>query len=159
MSDTEIEMVEKILKELQPKHCLEWGAGGSSTYFPKPYMKSWTSVEHNGNWVKKIAEDIPSNVNLVWAPEDVFYEDCVKHSRTYDFILIDGLHRERCVEIARQIISDNGVILLHDSGREEYQKFISENDGEKLIDGEEPFRGFYKHRGLTMFRRANVETT
>lgn len=152
MSDKEISLIDQRIRG--KKHCLEWGAGGSTIYFPRVNnWVNWLSVEHNGHWVQKLADKLPDNANVVWVPDNEWYVDCVKHSRTFDFILIDGLHRGRCLEIARDIVSDDGVILLHDSGRAEYHDFIKANDGEKLCDGEEPYQGFYKHRGLTLFRR------
>lgn len=151
MSEQEINLVHSHIEPLAK--CLEWGSGGSTIYFPdRNDSVSWLSIEHNGHWVQKLANDLPNNANVVWVPDNEWYVDCVKHSGKFDFILIDGLHRERCLEVAREIISEDGVILLHDSGRKEYQEFIKANDGEKLIDGEEPHEGFYKHRGLHLFR-------
>lgn len=154
MSQIEVDIIMDLLDN--KRHCLEWGSGGSTVYFPKlnPYLH-WLSVEHNGNWVKKIAPELPDNATVVWVPEDEWYVDCVKHSRTFGFILIDGLHRERCLEIAREIVSEDGVVLLHDAGRQEYQEFIKKHDGQILIEGEEPYQGYYKHRGLALFRRNN----
>lgn len=152
MSDAEIKIVDKHLT--YARRCLEWGSGGSTVFFPKDNSwVYWLSIEHNGHWVQKISDQLPTNANVVWVPDNEWYVDCVKHSGTFDFILIDGLHRERCLEIALDIISDDGVILLHDSGRKEYQGFIEKHHGEKLIDGEEPYDGYYKHRGLHLFRK------
>lgn len=154
MSDREIAMIHGILIDLKPKHCLEWGSGGSTVYFPRNYPKvNWISVEHNGHYVEFLADKIPDNASVIWVPDDEWYVDCVKHSRIFDTILIDGLYRERCLEVAKGIISDDGVILLHDAGRKEYQGFIKKHNGKILIDGEEPFEGFYKHRGLAMFKK------
>lgn len=152
MSQKEVNLIMDLLEN--KSQCLEWGSGGSTVFFPKmnPYLH-WLSVEHDGHWVQKVATQIPNNANVIWVPDNEWYVDCVKHSRVFDFILIDGLHRERCLEIAHEIISDDGVILLHDSGREEYQEFIKKNNGEKLIDGEEPLGDFYKHRGLHLFKK------
>lgn len=151
MSDKEIAIIDNLL--LGKRHCLEWGAGGSTITFPKRHKGvMWLAVEHNGNWVKKISPELADNANIIWVPEDEWYVDCVKHSRLFDFILIDGLHRERCLEIARDIVSKDGVILLHDSGREEYQEFINKNNGEKLCDGEILEGDYFAHRGLTLFR-------
>lgn len=156
MSDTEITIIDGILEDINILNCLEWGSGGSTVYFPIGNPFNWLSVEHDGNWIKKIAPTLNERTTVIWVPENEWYVDCVKHSRIFDFILIDGLHRERCLEIAREIISEDGLILLHDSGRKEYQEFIKKHDGEKLIDGEEPYEGFYKHRGLHLFRKKNV---
>lgn len=154
MSEKETEIINGYIIPLDK--CLEWGSGGSTIWFPENNPSvNWLSVEHNGNWVKKIADKLPQNASVIWVPENEWYVDCVKHSGEFDFILIDGLQRERCLEIALEIVSKNGVILLHDSGREEYQEFIKKYNGEKLIDGEEQLGNYYKHRGLHLFRRQN----
>lgn len=151
MSDEEIILVNSYIHPLA--RCLEWGSGGSTVYFPgRNGSVTWLSIEHNGHWVQKIASDLPNNANVVWVPEDEWYVDCVKHSGKFDFILIDGLHRERCLEVAKEIISEKGAILLHDSGRKEYQDFIKKHGGEIISEGEEPFEGYFKHRGLAVFR-------
>lgn len=152
MADHEVDIIVNLLKPGQ--QCLEWGSGGSTVYFPRIHNSlNWLAVEHNGNWVKKIQPELPANASVVWVPENEWYVDCVKHSRVFDFILIDGLQRERCLEIARQIVSEDGIIVLHDAGRQEYQDFIKANDGEIISEGEKPVaEGGYAHRGLALFR-------
>lgn len=152
MSDKEVEIIQELLEDRE--YCLEWGAGGSTVFFPtEDWYLHWLAIEHNGNWVKKIAPELSFNASVIWVPDNEWYVDCVKHSpRMFDFILIDGLHRERCLEVAKDIITPDGIILLHDAGRREYQDFIKKHDGEMLIEGEEPYQGYYKHRGLAIFR-------
>lgn len=149
MSDKEIQIVEKYAYG----HCLEWGSGYSTTHFPKGEdVDSWLAVEHNGNWIKKIKGDCPDNVQIIWILEGMSYADCVQLSnRKFDFILIDGLDREKCLENARNILKPGGVILLHDAGRAEYQEFIKKHDGEIISQGEIPDKGGYAHRGLARF--------
>lgn len=153
MSEAEIKYIDGLLESLRPKHCLEWGSGGSTVYFPKKHkFVRWLAVEHNGNYLKKIADNLADNANVVWVSDDQWYMDCVKHSRIFDFILIDGLHREICLEIAKDIISKDGVILLHDAGRKDYQAAIKEHNGEIVIQGEIPEGDYFAHRGLAVFR-------
>lgn len=155
MSDQEIEIIDNILNELKPEFCLEWGSGNSTLYFSKkPHLKQWVSVEHQGSYVKYLEPKLNSKTFVIWSPEDEWYQDCVKHSRKYDFILVDGLNRERCLEMIykHQMLNIGGVALLHDSGRQEYQSFIAEYKGEKLCEGEEPSGNYYKHRGLHIFK-------
>lgn len=149
MSDQEIKIVEQYARG----HCLEWGSGWSTTYFPKGKdVDSWLAVEHNGNWIKKIKDDCPDNVQIVWILEGESYADCVQLSnRKFDFILIDGLNREKCLQNARKILSKDGVILLHDAGRSEYRDFIKRNGGVHLSEGEIPDKGGFAHRGLARF--------
>lgn len=157
MADKEIEIIENLLDDVKPKYCLEWGSGVSTTYFPRgrKFIKQWLSIEHNGHYLDHIRDKCPDNVQTLWILEGTSYADVIqKSNRQFDFILIDGLDREKCLENALKVLSDQGIILLHDSGRAEYQDFIKKYEGEKLIDGEEPYEGHYKHRGLTLFVRA-----
>lgn len=153
MSDQEIKIVDDILTTKKPRHCLEWGSGISTVYFPRKHRSvRWLAVEHNGNYVIAIAPLLPDNSSVIWTPDNEWYVDSVKHSRVFDFILIDGLQRERCLEIAKEIIRPGGTILLHDSGREEYQEFIKKHNGEILCDGEKRVGDYFAHRGLARFK-------
>lgn len=154
MSKSEIALIDDILDTLKPKFCLEWGGGRSTEYFPKqhPSIKQWVAIEHNGHWVQRVAPTLPDNAMIIWSPDNEWYIDCVKHSRVFDFILVDGLMREQCLDMARKILSPDGVVLLHDAGRAEYRHFITRNNGEMIAEGEIPQKdGGYAHRGIAKF--------
>lgn len=154
MSDQEIRFIDNILKERKPKYCLEWGSGNSTTYFPRHrFIKSWLAVEHDGNILDQLKPRLPNNVQTVWILPGDSYADCVQRSHIkYDFILIDGLDRQKCLENALKIISKDGIILLHDAGRMEYQGFISAYGGIIVSEGEKPQKGGgFAHRGLAVF--------
>lgn len=157
MSDKEIQIIDDLLQKLKPQHCLEWGSGNSTVYFSKrSSIKSWLAIEHDGNILDYLQNKLPQKVQTVWILEGDSYADCVQRShRKYDFILIDGLDREKCLQNALKIVSPNGFILLHDAGREEYQGMIKKYKGEKLCDGEIPEGEYYAHRGLAIFRSSN----
>lgn len=160
MSDAEISIVEALLKKLpEDARVLEWGSGNSTPFFAKqldPKKSLWLSVEHNGNYIKELSHKSPFNVHFVWAPEDDFYVDCVKLNRnSFDLVIVDGMDkwRERCVAEAFDMLTPDGVILLHDSGRPEYRKWIQKYPHEQLIEGEVPVEGGFAHRGLVLFRK------
>ena len=44
---------------------------------------------------------------------------------TFDFIFIDGRARVECIKKAITLLSDNGVICLHDANRLEYKEYVS----------------------------------
>ena len=62
MSEKEIEIIDRLIEERQPKYCLEWGSGNSTVYFPKKHkcIKSWLSVEHNGHYPEYLKDKIES---------------------------------------------------------------------------------------------------
>lgn len=154
MSEHEIAIIYGLLSQYQPKLCLEWGSGVSTTVFPKhKAVKLWLAIEHDGNILDLLHKKFPPNVQTMWITNEQDYADCVQRThQKFDFILIDGLDREKCLQNALKIVSKNGIILLHDAGRKDYQEFIKKHNGEMLSEGEIPDGEFYAHRGLALFR-------
>jgi len=135
----ELHIIEEVLHSLNPACCLEWGSGYSTIYFPPmlPDLEVWQSIEHNKDWGCHISEKIQDNrvdVKLI-EPDDPKQRRYVEGNykgfrryvdfpksvrRTWDFIFIDGRARKDCLRLAYQLISDNGVVMLHDANRDEY---------------------------------------
>lgn len=153
MSRREVEIIDNLIEERKPKVCLEWGSGNSTVYFPKKHdcIKSWFSIENNGHYVGYLKDKTLNNTNIIWVVDENDYIDCMKEGgKKYDFILIDGRHRMRCLEIAHRIVKEDGFVLLHDSGRKEYD--VSRYKYKILCEGEKPLEeGGFAHRGLTLF--------
>src|SRR3990172_8320657 len=137
----EIEIIKEILKKLKPKACLEWGAGYSTLYFPQFLANSarWFSVEHDKTWTEKIkALNANNNVAITcvepnhfpWTDElnDGSYSDLTDYIEyplqhaPYDFVLIDGRARNFCVKKAYELVSADGLVLLHDDNRPHYRQ-------------------------------------
>lgn len=143
MQDDQIKLVENILISFGKKKIdvAEWGAGGSTVYFPG-FLKRmginyfWMAMEHNKEWAEKIQKatagdkqirvhlfeqktDSPQSINLdqyVTFPRVC----CDLAKKKFDFILIDGRARARCLVEAKFCINPGGIILLHDAEREKY---------------------------------------
>lgn len=156
MADREVAIIDKLIDNIKPTFCLEWGSGGSTLYFPAnhPLIHLWLSIEHNGNYVKYLDGKLTSNAHVIWVDKE-WYLDCVKHQEArYSFILIDGEDREGCLRVAKDLLAPGGSILLHDAGRKEYQDFIKKSglQWERLTEGETPVKeGGFAHRGLVRF--------
>lgn len=152
MSEIEIQIIDEHLALYKPNRVLEWGSGGSTIYFPRkhPYIEKWVSIEHDGRYVNYIKRAVQSNVDLRHVKLEE-YLNTVKDEK-FNFILIDGLMRKECLMFAYDLIISPGIILLHDSGRHEFQKSIKEWPGknEKLTNGEIEVKS-YSHRGLHKF--------
>jgi predicted O-methyltransferase YrrM len=146
MEPSEVEAIESLLKGLQPNllNCLEWGSGGSTVHFPKLLRDSgkkhnWLSLEYNRLWAIEVQQAIEdSNLNNVHLklfdsgstelrPEFDF-TDYINYPATlnqkFDFILVDGRCRRRCVLEAKKLLNDNGIIVLHDASRPWYQSAL-----------------------------------
>lgn len=154
MADHEIKIIDDLLEKHKPKLCLEWGSGNSTTYFPKhKSIELWLAVEHDGHYLDYLQDKCPANVQTLWILPGTSYADVVQRSnRKFDFILIDGLDRAKCLENGLKVLNKGGIILLHDAGRKAYEGMIKEFKGETLVEGEIVERdGGFAHRGLAVF--------
>lgn len=104
----------------------EFGSGNSSLYYAK-YVGEVVSVEHNLEWFHKIKKKIPGNVSINYKE----FEENGEYSRISSFsnqlfhiIIIDGLDRNNCIYNSKVNLTDDGVMILDDSEREEYQEAI-----------------------------------
>lgn len=166
MADHEVEIIDELIEQRQPRRCLEWGSGGSTNYFPREHecIRYWLSIEHDPEWYAKIKDLVPEKVDLELLDKDNYYADIWKrhrnYPRIYDFILVDGIFRRECLIIARGLLAVGGIVLLHDSGRGEYTPSYGLYPyQEKLCDGEIPRKDgkTYKHRGLMLFTKWGID--
>ena len=132
----EVELIDRLLQGIQPKRCLEWGCGRSTLFFPDRLddEATWLSIEHNPAWHEKIRRQLErDNTSLVLAQPnaklwddscgDGSHEDFTDYVEApsdagpFDFILVDGRARLACLEKAQSLVSDRGVVVLHDANR------------------------------------------
>lgn len=139
----EAEVVSGVLKVLEPRRCLEWGAGASTLVFPRllPPGASWVSIEHDAAWADRVsgrvsAGDLGARVRVrhvpprryPWtdpagdgAPSDLAeYIACASSFAPLEFILVDGRARVGCVRAARELLHPEGCVILHDANRPHY---------------------------------------
>ena len=114
--------------------CLEWGSGGSTHYFPDRLHERdirflWHSLEHNPEWYDRVKQNLPLRVQLHLlgqerGPAGINLDEYVtwprKKLHTYDFILVDGRQRGRCLVEARFLLKPGGMAFLHDAQRKRY---------------------------------------
>lgn len=145
MMPKELDILTEVLYKLQPKFCFEWGSGNSTLYFPTliTSIEKWYSLEHNEDWYKVISQKIADpriSLSFVKAEKDpgrgrynVNIEGTYEEFKSYvdfpeklqikfDFMLIDGRARMSCLRKAYELISDTGVVIVHDANRENYYK-------------------------------------
>ena len=141
MKYREIDIVADILKKLRPQNCLEWGSGYGTMYFPSLLEggAKWTAVEHNKEWAEKVQEmNKRPNVSIFhvapnsskWTDpdNDGAYADLKDYIEfpekfgAFDFILVDGRARIECMKKTLSLLSEKGVLVLHDANRTYYHK-------------------------------------
>jgi predicted O-methyltransferase YrrM len=142
----ELEVLQELLTALAPSRCLEWGSGYSTLYFPTflPSDGTWLSIEHTREWHEQIAGQVtragvepvcvpPNHEPWTDAHSDGSYDDLRDYvdypsdRGPFDFILVDGRARVACMERAHELVTDEGVVVLHDANRvyyhEPFQRF------------------------------------
>jgi len=151
MADCEIEIMDSLFEAQRPKRVLEWGAGGSTLYWPPKYdfIETWLAVERDKAFVKALKTQAAKNVTVKRATGKRYWNQAGQ----YDMIIVDGHYRVECLDVARALLAEGGIVVLHDSGRSGYNKawtlwpFAEELYVGELLKED----GYYKHRGVTVF--------
>lgn len=169
MYKVERQAIEVILSELserivdRPLLALEWGSGGSTVYYTEYLLAKekhfkWFSLEYDKVWydivTKELAsrEDSSVSVKLFDAGNtrlkqrktnmDDYVSWPASTKSKYDFILVDGRKRRRCLLESKNLINPGGALVLHDAQREYYHSAFEEFPG-----------GVFSSRRLWVYRR------
>jgi hypothetical protein len=99
------------------KDFFEWGSGHSSKYFAVR-SKSITSIEASEEWYNKGRLSLlPNQVLLLKTGND--YINAIKVvNQKFDVIIIDGILRDGCAEIAPEYLKHGGMIIYDNSERD-----------------------------------------
>jgi predicted O-methyltransferase YrrM len=131
MRPQEEDIISEILIRLRPDRCLEWGSGKSTLQFPALVSAEarWLAVEHDRRWAEIVRRANPRpNVATAFIPPDcpdwtdgeaafASYIEYPSQFGPYDFVLIDGRARTTALRTATALLSDGGVVILHDANR------------------------------------------
>ncbi|MFN3841607.1 MAG: hypothetical protein ACK4RF_12950 [Cyclobacteriaceae bacterium] len=146
MKSKELDVITEVVTRLQPETCFEWGSGFSTLMIPQmlPGLKTWYSLEHHKEWYEFIARENkdPRVTVVLIEPDDKSYhtvtgkynakkEGLYDDFKTYieypislktrfDFIFIDGRARKECLKKAYDLVTDTGVVIVHDANRDDY---------------------------------------
>jgi len=156
MADCEIEIMDSLFQAQRPKRVLEWGAGGSTLYWPQQYdfIEEWVAIEHDEVFAEAVRVQAAGKVEVFdFLPPQ--YWQWAEHLGQYDMIIVDGRYRVDCLEVARDLLAAGGIVVLHDSGRSGYNEaWKLWPRSEELYPGEKLNEdGYYRHRGITVFWR------
>ena len=105
----------------------EFGSGNSSLFFAKR-VKSISSVEHNKDWFTKIKTLLPDNSKLTYVnsnSSDQYIKPLKMAREKFDVIIIDGIFRNECLFESINHLTEQGIIILDDSERNEYTDGIN----------------------------------
>lgn len=92
---------------------LEFGSGSSSIWWSNR-VASVLAVEHNKEWYQQVSARKVSGLKTILAEAEEAYLEAGS-GRKYDVIVIDGVHRQRCAELAGQMLNSDGMVILDNS--------------------------------------------
>lgn len=100
----------------------EYGCGYSTQFYAR-HVGKVHSVEHDRAWFEKVRDMVPANVELahVLKSDDQSYADSI-HARgmRFDVVIIDGVHRIKCLTGCFDSVSERGVIIFDDTERRQF---------------------------------------
>ena len=158
MQNADIRAIESVIEELSPQRVLEWGAGGSTIYWPPKFgfIQEWIAIEHNEEVLADLRGRVGGSVILLHIEvDDLDYLNPAEGK--FDLILVDGRDRVRCVRAGLDMLAEGGVVLLHDALRIRYSELWELEHSQKLTEGRVPYsmqgKQGYKRDGVMAFWR------
>ena len=130
LDPAEIAALADLLAFRQPRRVLEWGGGGSTAYYPPRYETQWVTIESDAAWYNALrASELADNVVLLWLKPPEYYELARHHLGRFDLIIVDGAPktRQHCLSRARELLTAEGVVWLHDASHPPYQEAARAN--------------------------------
>jgi predicted O-methyltransferase YrrM len=126
----------------QPENVLEYGTGGSTRVFHEYSEAIIHSVEHSPRWFKEYRDEFKGKprIHCHYVPEFDEYTT-VDFGLKYDMIFVDGLcaWRTECMKTAISKLTPEGMVVLHDSERHDY------NEGKAL------YKEILEMQGTTLY--------
>lgn len=101
----------------------EYGAGNSTLWWASR-VRQVISCEHDRKWFEMMKDLIPTNVTLVYRELDEsgsYADEITRYGREFDVVVIDGGDRVNCMKAALSALKRNGVLILDNSDRHEYE--------------------------------------
>lgn len=129
-----IPLLAKYLRIIAPKRVLEWGPGESTRIIQQLCPDAQiVTIENNPAYAG-------SGIILL-STKEAYVSYPLGLGKKFDFIFVDGFDdwRPDCLDVAHEVVADDGVVLLHDSERSWYreavEKFciLEENDGTVVL--------------------------
>ncbi len=107
----------------------EYGCGNSTIWFAQ--RVNWVdAVENDKNWITKIQNQLSDNTAIVYREveenENGEYAKAIATTgKFYYIVVVDGRDRNHCIKQAEKYLSPQGVIVLDNSDRPDYQEGIN----------------------------------
>jgi len=101
----------------------EYGCGYSTLWWAAR-VRQVVAVEHDPAWVSEIKARLPANAvvrQIPLEPAAGYVQAITVEPGPFDVVVVDGRHRNQCLQCAPRPLSATGVIILDNSERSQYQ--------------------------------------
>jgi len=138
---------------------VEYGSGNSTLFFSKKVKKVF-SVEHDDAWYASMKKAVPENVSLSFIPLEYngeYSRFSLNTGEKAQVIIVDGRDRVNSIKQSIAALSEDGIIVLDDSERPQYQSAISflQEHHFKRIDFSGIAPGLFYKKVTSVFYRKN----
>lgn len=104
----------------------EFGSGNSTIFFSERVSLVY-AAEHDKNWLNKLKNYESEKLKLFYTNSDTpeqYIKPLIDSDSKFDIIIVDGLYRSNCIKNSLEFLTEEGIIILDDSEREEYSDAI-----------------------------------
>lgn len=114
-----------FLDERLHKHfrVFEYGSGSSTFYFARRVAEVY-SAEHHEEWAKQLQSRLPGNATVLLRTDARYPHAIGEVAPPFHLIVIDGIMRNECIKEAPKYLTEDGVIIVDNSKREEYKEAL-----------------------------------
>jgi precorrin-6B methylase 2 len=144
---------------VQPQwRVMEFGAGASTLWWSKR-VAHVLAFEHHPGWAQRVSQESKAEVVAVPDTSAEAYLAASRGREGFDIVVVDGIFRPECILAAPAMLAADGVVIVDDAQREEYQPamqaLVAQGFRRLPFHGPQPVS---KHAGCTefLYRGANV---
>ena len=137
----------------------EYGSGNSTLFYAKR-AKRVVSVEHDKAWYNKIINEKATNAEIIFVelkPDGEYSRKAKLLNEKFDIIIVDGRDRINCCKHSVEALSENGVLILDDSERENYEgaRTFLKTQGFKELSFSGISPGLFYNKATSVFYKAD----
>ena len=93
----------------------EYGSGHSTLWWQER-ARGVTSVEHDPDWYAEVDQRVGASTVLLLETDPDRYVAAAEDG-SYDVVVIDGVHRPGCAEVAASVLRPGGLLILDNAER------------------------------------------
>lgn len=97
--------------DLSQARIFEYGSGWGTLHWAQR-AAAVTAVEEKGDWAAKIRPLLPENAQLIGPATGREYVEAARAGAPWDVVIVDGILRKECAEVAAQVVRPGGLIIL-----------------------------------------------